>query len=249
MQPRQRAWALFSVGFLSCALLFVLFAPLAALWPTLAWRNRLSLVAGRWWSRICLRICGVRPRYEGLEHLDAGAAVLTFNHTNHLDFFLLSRLAKAPCLVFGKAELARVVFLGWGWALGGHPLIRRDDRAHWQRELDRVEALLRQGWSTIVAPEGSRSRDGRVQPFKKGGFHLALRARLPVLPVVILGGAPRWRGGPVPGEVTVRVLAPISTADWREETLDAHVADVRRRYLELLEGSEVGGGDAVVTGA
>lgn len=225
--------------FATCGALFALFAPLAAVWPTLAWRNRLSLVAGRLWSRVALWVWGIRVRYADLENL-RHPAILTFNHTAICDFFVLAALSGSRCLVFGKRELARIPFLGWGWLLGGHPLIRREDRGHWARELDRTERLLRDaGYSTCIAPEGSRNRTGELLPFKKGVAHLAIASRLPIVPIVIEGGAAVMTGRrPVPGELRVRVLPAIDTSDWSEERIDEHLADLRARYLDAL-GAQV----------
>lgn len=240
-EPRGlRRWVrdvhVFGLGGIGLSFLFLFFAPLAILWPTLAWRNRLSLIAGRLCSRMALYLCGVRVEYEGLEHLKH-PAILTFNHTSYLDFLVNSELSGSRCLVFGKRALAKLPIVGWAWALGGHPLIQREKREHWQAELDRTERLLREGYSTMVAPEGSRSRDGKLLPFKKGPFHLALATRLPILPVVIQGGDDLlWEEcwSAQPGTIRARVLPPISTSDWTAETLDEHIAEVRAAYEQAL---------------
>lgn len=224
-------------AFACCGALFVLLAPLAALCPTLAWRNRLSLLAGHLAARACLALAGIRVVLaSGREHLATKPAVFLFNHTNSLDFFVNGLVARPGWLVFGKRELALLPFIGWGWALGGHPLIKRGDRAHWQRVLARIERLLRAGWCTIIAPEGTRSRDGRLGEFKKGAFHLAMAAGAPVVPIVIRGGAPLFdRRGPLPGTITVDVLPPVPTLAWSVERLDEHVAAVRATYARALE--------------
>lgn len=229
---------LYALGGLSVGLLFLVLAPVAIAWPSLAWRNRISLVAGRLWGRFCLWVSGIRVEYEGLEHL-THPAILTFNHTSYLDFFFNAHLAGKRCLVFGKAELARLPFLGWGWYMGGHPLIRRDDRGHWQGQLDRAEILMRdRGYSTCIAPEGRRSRTGELLPFKKGTFHLAVGTGLPVVPVVIVGGADLMRGVavPRPGTIRVKVLPPIPTEDWTLDGLEAQVANIRALYERELSG-------------
>ena len=240
-EPRGlRRWVrdlhVFGLGGIGLSLLFAFFAPLALLWPTLAWRNRLSLVAGRLCSRLALYLCGIKVVYEGRENI-SGPAILTFNHTTFLDFLVNSELSGSRCLVFGKRSLAKLPIVGWAWALGGHPLIQRENREQWQAELDRTERLLREGYSTMVAPEGSRSPSGELLPFKKGPFHLALASRLPIVPVVIMGGHALlyeecWSAAP--GTIRVRVLPPISTADWTSESLDEHVAEVRAAYEAAL---------------
>ncbi|MBL4845732.1 MAG: 1-acyl-sn-glycerol-3-phosphate acyltransferase [Planctomycetes bacterium] len=230
----------FGLAGLGLGALFVSFAPLAVLWPTLAWRNHLSLTAGRLCSRLALYLCGVKVEYSGLENLKH-PAILTFNHTSYLDFLVNAELTGTRCLVFGKRSLARLPIVGWAWAIGGHPLIQRDDREHWQVQLDRTERLLSEGYSTMVAPEGRRSPSGELLPFKKGPFHLALATRLPIVPVVIKGGAALlWeRRSSIPGTIEVRVLPSVSTEDWKTETLDEHVDAIRSIYLSELEGSPV----------
>lgn len=231
----------FGLGGIGLSLLFAFFAPLAILWPTLAWRNRLSLVAGRLCSRLALYLCGITVIYEGREKIP-GPAILTFNHTTFLDFLVNSELSGSRCLVFGKRSLAKLPIVGWAWALGGHPLIQRENREQWQAELDRTERLLREeGYSTMVAPEGSRSRSGELMPFKKGPFHLAVATGLPIVPVVIQGGHELiWEEcwSAAPGTIRARVLPPISTEGWREETLEEHMAVVRSAYERALAEPE-----------
>lgn len=225
-----------ALTFALCGLLFAILAPLAVLWPTLAWRNRLSLLAGHLAARVCERLAGIRVVIaSGREHLALRPAIFMFNHTNSLDFFVNGLLARPGWLVFGKRELSWVPFIGWGWALGGHPLIKRGDRAHWELVLTRVERLLRRGWCTIIAPEGTRSRDGALGEFKKGAFHLALRSGAPVVPIVIRGAAPLFDGrGPLPGTIEVEVLPPVDSRDWTLERLDEHVATVRAQFARAL---------------
>jgi putative phosphoserine phosphatase / 1-acylglycerol-3-phosphate O-acyltransferase len=222
--------------FALCGLLFFLLAPLALLWPSLAWRNRLSLLAGRLAARACRRMAKIRVVIaSGREHLAQTPAIFMFNHTNSMDFFVNGLLARPGWLVFGKRELAWVPFIGWGWALGGHPLIKRGDRADWERVLTRVEGLLRRGWCTIIAPEGTRSRDGALGEFKKGAFHLALRSGAPVVPIVIRGSAPLFDArGPLPGTIVVDVLPPVDTRAWTLERLEEHVATVRAQFVRAL---------------
>ncbi|MBX3471963.1 MAG: 1-acyl-sn-glycerol-3-phosphate acyltransferase [Planctomycetes bacterium] len=231
---RSRLVVLFAFAY--SALLFALLAPLAALWPTLGWRNRLSLLAGHLAARACLALAGIKVVLaSGREHLAQRPAVFLFNHTNTLDFFVNGILARPGWLVFGKRENAWLPFIGWGWAMGGHPLIARGDRGHWAGVLARVEDLLRRGWCTIIAPEGTRNRDGQVGEFKKGAFHLALAAGVPLVPIVIRGAAPLFDAtGPLPGTIVVDVLPPVPTAGWAPDRLDEHVAAVRGLYLAAL---------------
>lgn len=230
----RKAWQ-GTLFFLWCFALFLVFFPPLVVFPTADWRLRMAVLFARYWSRGCLWIAGIRLVVTGRERLRP-PAIFTFNHASNLDFFVNAVLAPHGSLVFGKRELAKIPMLGWMWLLSGHPLIRRNDRDDWQRKLDLVSTRLRTGrYATIVAPEGTRNRGGPLLPFKKGPFHLALQSKAPIVPWVLRGAAPLLTSrGMFPGTITVDILPPISTTDWREETLDEHMAQVRRVYLEAL---------------
>lgn len=230
----RKAWQA-TLFFLWCFACFVVFFPPAVAFPTPDWRLRMAILYARWWSRGCLWIAGVKLVVTGHEHAKV-PAVFTFNHASNLDFFVNACLVPHGTLVFGKRELGKVPLLGWMWLISGHPLIRRNDRADWQAKLDLVAGRLATGrYATIVAPEGTRNHGAPLLPFKKGPFHLALQGKAPIVPWIIRGAAPLLtRRGMHPGTITVTILPPIPTTDWREETLDEHVAHVRRVYLEAL---------------
>ncbi len=225
--------------FLWCFALFLVFFPPAILFPTADWRLRMAVLFARYWSRGCLRIAGVRLVVTGRERLRP-PAIFTFNHASNLDFLVNASIAPHGSLVFGKRELAKLPLLGWMWLISGHPLIRRDDRDDWQAKLDLVATRLRTGrYATIVAPEGTRNHGGPLLPFKKGPFHLALQSKAPIVPWVLKGVAPLLtRRGMHPGTITVDVLPPISTADWRDETIEEHMQALRRVYLDALGEQE-----------
>lgn len=231
----RRAWIYLAVA--SLALVHCLWAfPWLLLWPTRLRRARVAADYARVFSRHVLAAAGVRIELSGQEHFATRPAVILFNHVSNLDFFLNAAICPNHALVFGKRELVWVPLVGWLWWLGGHPLVQRGERGQWQRVLDRVEAALRQDRAAAyIAPEGTRSKDGQLGPFKKGAFVLALRTGAPVVPVVLTGVRElHGPGGIHPGTVRIRVLPPIPTAGWTEAGLDAHVEEVRRVYLEAL---------------
>jgi 1-acyl-sn-glycerol-3-phosphate acyltransferase len=228
---------LFGFGIVGMIALF----PLALLmlpWPTKRWRRTVAHLYADLWSRGCLRVAGVRLVIEGREHLATCPAVLTFNHTSMVDFFVNAVVAPFGTLVFGKRELVRVPFLGWMWWLGGHPMINRHEPGQWEVVLKEVEDSLEGGsYRCIIAPEGTRSRDGTLLPFKKGAFRMALHTRAPVVPVVLIGVADVYdseAGRFRPGTVTARVLPPVPTDDWARKSLGSHMNSVRDAYQREL---------------
>jgi putative phosphoserine phosphatase/1-acylglycerol-3-phosphate O-acyltransferase len=117
-------------------------------------------------------------------------------------------------------------------------LIDRADSEQARAALDPVLDRLRDGCSITLAPEGTRSVTPRVGPFKKGAFHLAMQAGVPVVPIVIRNaGQLQWRGSNVirSGEIDVAVLPPITVASWSRAELGDRVAEVRQLFVDALD--------------
>ena len=174
--------------------------------------------------------------FEGREHLRTLPAVFTFNHTSMVDFFVNATFAPPGALVFGKKELIKVPFLGWMWSFGAHPMIERKNPDQWKVILEGVQEKIASGkHCTLIAPEGTRSRDGTLLPFKKGPFVIAMKTGAPIVPVVLKGMTSVFKGGTLRGgNVTVTVLPPIPSTGWTLETLDEKVAEVRAAYEREL---------------
>ena len=104
-----------------------------------------------------------------------------------------------------------------------------------------VDAMRNQGKSVAISPEGTRSITPKLAPFKKGPFHLAMQAGVPIVPIVIHNAgdvAPKGDFVFRPATVEVDVLAPVDTSEWRSETIEEHVTEVRRMFLATLGQSE-----------
>jgi putative phosphoserine phosphatase/1-acylglycerol-3-phosphate O-acyltransferase len=101
-----------------------------------------------------------------------------------------------------------------------------------------VDAMRVEGKSVCLSPEGTRSITDKLAPFKKGAFHLAMQAGVPIVPIVIHNSNDVQPKGDLlfhPGTVNVEVLPPIDTSSWSAESIDRHVADVRAIYLQAME--------------
>ncbi len=219
--------------------LFVAMFPLLWIWPTRRWRRNVSRVYSKLWSRGCLLVAGIRLEIHGRENLKTKPAVFTFNHTSLVDFFVQAAFAPPNTCVFGKRELVKFPILGWMWFFGAHPMIARKDREQWEVVLGEVEGLLKQGdHAALIAPEGTRSRDGKLLPFKKGPFRIAVASGAPIVPVVLKGMMQVYDGKRfLPGTVVAKVMPPIPTGEWTLETLEARIEEVRDVYIAELEES------------
>jgi len=128
-----------------------------------------------------------RLSVEGREKLPwRGAAVLVANHLSMLDILVLYALFR-PFKWVAKAELFRVPFVGWNMAINDYVPIWRGERESIRRMMDRCRAHLARGTPVMLFPEGTRSRDGRLQSFKDGAFRLAVEADCPIIPIAVTG--------------------------------------------------------------
>lgn len=167
-----------------------------------------------WWSRSLLYFWGVKVRVEGLGDLPAGAALFAANHQSALDIPILFGYLPVDFRIVHKRSLYLIPLVGWYLWAGGHISIDRRRAFRAKRSMARASARIGSGTSLCVFPEGTRSPDERVQPFKRGSFVLALQAGVPVVPVSLVGVkrvAPRGLMRLHPGTVTLIVHPAVAT--------------------------------------
>ena len=206
----------------------------------LPWRH-LRLRAGGVFARFLgpklLRVLGIHLEAQG--DVDATRpAVFVLNHTSALDVPISMAVYPTLACGIGKREVIWVPFFGAAYALTGNLLINRSDHSSSVEAINAlVEVINRLGLSLWIAPEGTRSLDGKLGPFKKGFVNIAIAKGLPVVPVVFHGAGALWPAKTfriTPGTVRVEVLEPIATTDWSVDTLDEHVAQVRQVFVDAL---------------
>src|SRR6185312_16838914 len=182
-------------------------------------------------------LAGVRVEVQGAEHLAARPAVFLFNHQSQLDVLVLAKLLHGGFTGVAKKELANSPGFGLVFRLADVAFVDRHDHDQAVKALGPAVRKLRDGISLVIAPEGTRSPTPALGPFKKGAFHVAMEAGVPIVPIVIRNsGELMWRSARTihSGTVQVAVLPPIPTAGWTPADLDAHVAEVRGQYLATL---------------
>jgi len=168
---------------------------------------------------------------EGRENIADGVPyVMTSNHQSFVDILVLFRLFRHFKWV-SKIENFRVPFIGWNMRLNRYIPLVRGQRESVLRMMAMCEATLGEGSSVMIFPEGTRSVDGRLRPFKTGAFELALRTKAPILPIALDGTAralPK-RGYLLQGHhpIRVRILAPLDPATYGTETPESLALRVR----------------------
>lgn len=196
--------------------------------------DRTIAVWGDWGTRAA----GIALEVTGAAHLrEARPAVFILNHQSGVDPILVCALLRGGFTAVAKREIRRNPVLGPAFAFVGVAFVDRADTARAIAALAPALEALRGGLSLVVAPEGTRSPGAPVGPFKKGAFHIAMAASVPIVPICIHNARDVLpRGGWLmrAARVRVDVLPPIPTGDWSAEQLDAKIAAVRRLYLERL---------------
>jgi 1-acyl-sn-glycerol-3-phosphate acyltransferase len=126
-------------------------------------------------------------RVSGRERLPwRGGAVLAANHASLIDILVLFDLFR-PFKWVSKQENFKLPFIGWNMRLNGYVPLKRGDRASVEVMMARCDELLEQGSPVLFFPEGTRTKDGRLQPFKDGAFELAVRHKVPLVPIAVHG--------------------------------------------------------------
>ena len=151
-------------------------------------RGRMQQACARIWARMILWTSGIRVRLTGLENIQPGTPyVLCVNHQSHMDIPII--LAELPFQFrfTPKKELFRYPFLGWHLRRSGHVPIDRENPHAAVKSLREAANVISRGTSVVIFPEGGTSRDGSIQPFKRGGFMLAAESGAAVVPVTIRG--------------------------------------------------------------
>ena len=182
-------------------------------------------------------LAGVRLDVHGAEHLAARPAVFLFNHQSQLDVLILAKLLRGGFTGVAKKELANSPGFGVMFRLADVAFVDRQDNAQARKALEPAVQKLHDGISLVMAPEGTRSATPALGPFKKGAFHVAMQAGVPIVPIVIRNsGELMWRGATTihAGTVQIAVLPPVATDGWDVAGLDDHIRRVRGQYLATL---------------
>lgn len=192
----------------------------------------------RRWARGILRAGRVRVEVSGMEHLPRDRSVLLVaNHESWFDVLALVACLPVEYRFVGKVELTRIPFFGPAWLSAGHIAIDRTDRQRAIQSLESAGEVLHRGRVVVVMfPEGTRTADGELLPFKKGAFVLAAQTKVPLVPAGIGGSRAVMPKGSFlirPGTVRVRVGEPIATEATGADARDRLLAQAREAVEEL----------------
>jgi len=189
--------------------------------------NRIHKVASLW-ARILLLLCNTKVKIIGEENLLRGKPqILMANHQSDFDILITLAFIKVQFRWIAKKELFAIPIFGAAMRSAGYIEIDRTNREKARQSLDEAAISVRKGKSIMTFPEGTRSRDGEIKPFKHGVFYLAIKSGVPIVPVSIIGSGqimPKRSLRIKPGRITLVIGHPVEVADFNTE-----------RRLELIE--------------
>ena len=191
------------------------------------------------YAESALDLAGVKLEVKNEKYLwEERPAIFVINHQSVLDGYLTPALVKRDYFMMGKIEAGNVPVLGQMLKDAGFILFDRTNREAAIAACDDAAERIKQGYSLCISPEGTRSYSKRMEPFKKGVFHIALQTGVPIVPIVVKNASelwPRSQNFVRPGTLHIEILKPVPTKDWTRETLDRHLQALHKKYLKALD--------------
>ncbi|MDX1708108.1 MAG: lysophospholipid acyltransferase family protein [Desulfobacterales bacterium] len=204
--------------------------------------NPLHRIA-RFWGRSILVVSGIKVKVEGISNIDTQRPYIYMpNHQSNFDIPVLLGHLTVQFRWLAKMELFKIPIFGHAMRKAGYISIDRNNRKSAIKSLQVAAEKIKNGVSVLIFPEGTRSRDGHIQPFKKGGFVMAIDAGVPIVPVVICGTRAIMTKGKFrvnPGQIRLRLFEPIDTSTYTRESKETLMARVRSVISDNFETSEM----------
>lgn len=201
-------------------------------------RSNMVYLIGRFWCRLNLLLTGINVSVEGMDFIRKNQPYIVMsNHQSHVDVWALSGYMPMQLRWVIKKELRKVPIFGLGCERMGHIFIDRGRSREALQGLKMAGEKIRAGASMIIFPEGTRSPDGKLQAFKKGGFVIALEAGVPILPVAVVGGnklLPKKSLKIMPGRMKLIIHESISVEGYTNETKEELIQRVRKIIAQDL---------------
>ena len=201
-------------------------------------------IFGRYWGKFICAVSGVAVTLEGVENLAPERSyIFAANHQSQFDIFVLQGYLPYDFRWLAKKELFQVPVWGTAMKKAGYIPVDRSHGRQALKSLNEAAKRIAEGTSVIIFPEGTRSRDGKLQPFKAGGMVLAIKAGVELVPVAISGTFAILPKGSLllhPGRVVVRIGTPIPTGDYRSNQKHDLAGLLEEKVAAMLDQDDSG---------
>ena len=196
--------------------------------------------APRWWSRMITRGSGVSVQVDGMDNLEPGKPyIFAANHQSQFDIFALDGYLLVDFRWVAKKELLRIPLVGLAMKLAGTVFIDRSRGRQAMKSLAEAAQRIADGTSVVIFPEGTRSRNGKLQDFKSGAMYLAIKSGVDIVPMSITGSfdiLPKGRFLTKPGQINIRIGKPVSTKDYNQKQKQELADLLHEKVAGLLSG-------------
>ncbi len=188
------------------------------------------------WTNSILFAAGVKLHVEGLEKIDPRKSYIFIgNHQSHFDVLSVFSVLPLTVRFMAKKELFKIPVFGWSLYASGTIKIDRSNRERAIKSMNNALDRIKRGVSVVVFPEGTRSEDGKIRDFKKGGFVLAIKGGIPIVPISISGSRfilPKNTVRINPGDIKIVITDPIQTDQLGYQEREKLSSEVRRIIVE-----------------
>ncbi len=225
----------FLFGAITAGVLTIIFSIFYLLSIPFDRKNKSFSFVAYWWSRAVFAATGIKVRAVGLEKVDRRKPyVYVSNHASLFDITAVVLAVNRYVRFLAKKEITRIPIFGWATARA-HIMVDRKSGPDSIRSLEKAARRIALGESVILFAEGTRTKDGNLQPFKRGAFSLAIQAGVPIVPLTILGSYNIMQKGSFnvrKGEITIIVDSPVETSEYHDK--QGAVA-LMNRVREIIE--------------
>ena len=233
--PLIAIWVVLVTIFLSISVIIISFITKSNDMP-----NKVAAI----WARFILAVSCIKVKVIGLSNIDPSKSYIYMsNHQGNFDIPILQAYLPVQFRWLAKAELFKTPIFGYAIGKAGHISIDRSDRKSAFKSLSNAARIIQNGVSVLIFPEGTRSCDGNIRHFKKGGFVLAVDSGVPIVPVIIHGLRPLMLKNKVfvrPGNVLLEIKEPIESAEYTRKTKDGLLKKVRHVICESFYNKKRG---------
>lgn len=202
--------------------------------------GRMQVAIARVWSKSLLLLANVKMDFDGIEKIDPdGSYVFASNHLSYMDTPVVLAHIPVQFRFLAKKGLFSIPFLGYHLTRAGHIPVPREDPRGAIKTMNLAAQIIRErDISVLIFPEGGRTRDGELQPFKEGAAHIAIQAGVPIVPIALDGTREVLPMGSLnirPGRVVLRIGDPIPTTGLTTRDRGKLTAQVREKIVEMME--------------
>ncbi len=190
------------------------------------------------WAKILLKVCDVKVEVKGAENVNRDLpCIYMSNHQSYFDIFTLLAGLPSDFKFIMKKSLMKIPLLSTTMRRAGYLSVDRRNRKSAIISMDAAAEKIRNGASILVFPEGTRSKDGHVQGFKKGGFHTALKAGCDIIPIAILNSrdiVPKGSLRIKKGTIKMRIGRMIPVKDYSRENINDLITRTRETIISQM---------------